>query len=132
MVFSPYIKTEYGADFKILKYVNKTKYGNSRDNLGQPVEETTTDEKAKSFKGGLFASFIISPLQSFDIVSGVRTDYSDYNGNQSVSPRFALNYRLGNDILLHSAFGVYHQQLPMAFLTIKPEYKNLNNLRAEK
>jgi hypothetical protein len=61
---------------------------------------------------------------------GGRVDRYDLLRRTRVSPRISANYALTSRVSAHAASGVYYQQPPFLFVTVFPENRELEPLRA--
>ena len=121
---------EFGFD---LKYEND-RYDQYRSDytnyFGDSIPPMLLDYKIQSPKYGAFVSYIVTPFQRLQATLGARYDYFEYTGNESVSPRLGLSYRLSPRTKLNAAFGVYYQTLPIVLLSQQESNKELRNPRA--
>jgi len=93
--------------------------------LGQPVPELTMDDRVTTGRSALFASLVTSPLPRVTATLGLRSDYFDYTGNWSLSPRAALSLRATDRTSLNLSGGIFRQSLPMVLLAQQEENRDL-------
>ncbi len=121
---------EYGFDLKFLVFDYDNHYGETTNFSGDVIPPFSLHDKAKTVKGGLFVNNSWRVFPKITAITGVRTDYFEYNDSYSVSPRFALTYDLNSKTTIRGALGQYRQNLPLLLLTQREENQNLSNPRA--
>jgi len=93
--------------------------------LGQDVPELVMDDEVTTGRAALFASFVTNPLPRTTVTLGLRSDYFDYSGNWSLSPRGALSLRVTDRTSLNLSGGIFRQSLPLVLLAQQPENRDL-------
>ena len=118
-------KVEFGvnAEHTITEYDNF--FGVYTDALGDATPEFSMDDTTSADKLGIYASYIWKPFNRLTTTLGVRTDYSSYNDDIHISPRFSVSYSLTDRTSISGSTGVFHQDLPLVILLQNEENKEL-------
>ena len=118
---------EFGADVDLQRAGYDQRYAAGVDPLGQTLPLTVVDESFTSWRAGVYASYRWKPLWRFSTTIGVRMDRFSYTKQTLFAPRFAASLNLTAKTALNTAFGLYHQQLPLVLLTQSPTNRSLQN-----
>ncbi len=94
-------------------------YGAYRDFFGRPMPPLTIKRRFHYSNSGMFLNYTVRPWSKLTLTFGIRSDYSDYTENLTLSPRAAISYRLSERTRLNAAAGVYHQGHPPSLLVQK-------------
>jgi hypothetical protein len=98
--------------------------------LGQPVPGLVMDDRVVTGRGAAFVSLVTELHPRVTTTLGVRSDYFDYTGDRSVSPRAALSFRATDRTTLNVSGGVFRQDLPLVLLAQQDENAHLAQPKA--
>lgn len=129
--FSKTFQMDFGFELKRLIHKNKNVVGDYTDVTGKYIPETRDFENITSNKAAIFTSFTWNPTRRFTLNLGVRGDYFQINKNYTVSPRFGFNYDFTSRFSMHGSYGVFYQNLPLDFVSLKEEIKKFRTPRAD-
>jgi hypothetical protein len=121
---------EFGLDAARLMNDYNNVFGAYTDAIGNSVPEFAFTKKLGPAKAGLFAVYSVKPIEKLTATIGLRGDYFSLSKRSSISPRFALSYRIDELTSLNVSGGVYHQDLPAVLLAQNPVWYSLGTLEA--
>jgi hypothetical protein len=122
---SPSASLRFGVEAKALLADFDQYLSEYTGSLGQTVPELVMDQQVRTQRGAVFASLVTEPLPRVSATLGVRSDYFDYTGEWSVSPRAALSVRASNQTTLNVSGGIFRQSLPVVLLAQQEENRDL-------
>lgn len=93
--------------------------------LGQTVPELVMDDRVTTVRAAVFASLVTKPLPRVTATLGLRSDYFDYTGDWSLSPRAALSLRATDRTSLNLSGGIFRQSLPLVLLAQQDANRDL-------
>ena len=123
-------KLEFGVDLKRLDMRYDNHYGEYNDHLGRVTPAYRVDDDIGASKAQAFLSYIWGPWESLTVTPGIRVHHFTYNKHTTVSPRFSLSYRIGENTSVNASTGVFHQSIPLPLLVQNDANKELKELRA--
>ncbi len=100
------------------------------DYFGGHTPTLVVDNRITSPELGGFISYIASPTKRLTATLGIRSDYFEYTGHTSLSPRTALSWRLSDRTTLTGAFGIYSQTVPLVLLSQQTSNRRLKDPQA--
>ncbi|MEA2104238.1 MAG: TonB-dependent receptor [Candidatus Cloacimonadota bacterium] len=114
--FTDNISAEFGLDtqFQIIDLDNF--YNEYENSIGDTISSHYVNKKEETFFLGAFFNLKLSPFNRFSTSIGTRLDYSSYNKNFIISPRFSSSYHLSNITTINGALGLFYQNFPSVFL----------------
>jgi hypothetical protein len=121
----PEASLRFGVEAKALVADYNQTMSEYTGSLGQPVSELTMDDRVTTGRAALFASLVTNPLPRVTATLGLRSDYFDYTGDWSLSPRAALSLRATDRTSLNLSGGIFRQSLPMVLLAQQEENRDL-------
>ncbi len=93
------------------------KFASTRNTLGQLTPARSVNTKVEGVQSALFGGLGISPIQPLMIQAGLRVNHSSFNDEISLAPRLSARYQLTERWSVHAAAGIYHQRLPLYYLS---------------
>lgn len=81
--------------------------------------------KETTLKSAAFAQMKISPLSRIEMTFGIRTDYFEYTGRQTVDPRAGISFHLSEKTDFNLAVGQFSQSPAYVQITDHPDNRNL-------
>ncbi|MGB5872414.1 MAG: TonB-dependent receptor [Bacteroidota bacterium] len=98
--------------------------------LGTKNPDFYVQRKIRSPKAGLFATYIMNPLDPLTISAGLRADYYELNERVQLSPRLAISYAVTDRFTLKANTGLFYQQIPLIVLSSDKRFEGLKNISA--
>ncbi len=98
-----------------------------RDQYGNVLPSLNIERKITAVRLGGFLTWIYNPTDRFELNPGLRVDYFSLAGKTHVSPRFSFNYKFTDRTSFTGSAGVYFQTLPLAMLSVNPEFEKLRD-----
>ena len=120
-------KIEFGIDTKYEITDYDYFFSPDTNRLGEFVDRIHVENQFNAKKAGVYVNYIWNPLKVLTTTLGLRGDYSSYNDNFHLSPRFSTSLKINERISLNGAFGIYHQTLPLFLLSQNPDNKELDD-----
>ena len=121
----PAASLRFGAEGKALLADFNQTMSEYTGSLGQDVPELVMDDEITTGRVALFASVVTDPLPRVTATLGLRSDYFDYTGDWSLSPRAALTLRATDRTNLNLSGGIFRQSLPLVLLAQQAENRDL-------
>ena len=98
--------------------------------LGTKNPDLAVQRRLRAPKIGLFATYVMNPLEPLTISAGLRSEYYELNDRIELSPRLALSYALSDRLTLKASTGLFYQQIPLIVLSSEDRYESLKNISA--
>jgi len=92
--------------------------------------DTLFYEPSTTYKMGGFLQTTIRPVKRLSVNAGLRSDYYEFTGEQKLSPRVGVNYRLTGKVHLNAAYGYYYQTPEVYLVALDPANVTLGSSRA--
>jgi hypothetical protein len=123
--FGPAASLRFGVEGKALVADYSQTMSEYTGSLGQDVPELVMDDEVTTGRAALFASLVTNPMPRVTATLGLRSDYFDYTGDWSLSPRAAFSVQATDRTSLNLSGGIFRQSLPMVLLAQQPENRDL-------
>jgi hypothetical protein len=98
--------------------------------LGTKNPDFYVQRKIRSPKAGLFATYVMNPVDPLTISAGLRGDYYQLNERVRLSPRLAISYAVTDRFTLKANTGLFYQQIPLIVLASDERYERMKNISA--
>ncbi|MHB1192114.1 MAG: TonB-dependent receptor [Longimicrobiales bacterium] len=121
----PSAALRFGVEAKAILADYDQSFAEYTGSLGQHVPALVMNDELRTGRGALFASLEAKPLPRLTATLGARSDYFDYTGDWSVSPRAALSLRATSRTTLNLSGGIFRQSLPLVLLAQQEENREL-------
>ena len=94
------------------------------------IERPDILRDVRTDRSAAYVQAVTSPLPRTDLTLGLRYDRYGFTGEEFVSPRAALRYRLRDNLNLSASAGLFAQQPAMIYLNGHPANRNLLPIQA--
>jgi len=108
-------------DYAFASFIN---FGN------EVVPPRSINQSVDGVQSAAFATFGYKPIQALTIQTGIRVNHSSFNDKVTFAPRISARYEISPRLSLHAAAGIYHQRLPLYYLSQAESIRKLDETQA--
>ena len=110
------ISMEFGIEAKRLIENYDNRYGETTNDIGEPVPALVLKNKFNANKIGGFLNYVLKPTHRLTTILGLRADNFSYNKNTALSPRLSFSYQVTHKTSFTGSAGIFYQNLPLLLL----------------